>query len=52
MTKHLNDDWMYECGYISEADCAKGAVSTLIPNTDWGQDRRVAELKLKDAIFL
>ena len=36
MTKHLNDDWMYEQGYITEQDCAKGAVSTLIPNTDWG----------------
>ena len=52
MTKHLNDDWMYECGYITEQECAKGAVSTLIPNTDWGQDRIVAELNLKDAIFL
>ena len=52
MTKHLNDDWMYEQGYITEQDCAKGAVSNLIPNTDWGQDRIVAELNLKDAIFL
>ena len=52
MTKHLNDDWMYECGYITEQECAAGAVSNLIPNTDWGQERTVAELNLKDAIFL
>ena len=52
MTKHLNDDWMYEQGYITEQDCAKGALSNLIPNTDWGQDKIVADLKLKDAIFV
>ena len=38
MTKHLNNDWMYERGYITEEECAKAAVSDLIPNTDWGQD--------------
>ena len=52
MTKHLNDDWMYGCGYINEQECAAGSVSNLIPNTDWGQERTVAELNLKNAIFL
>ena len=52
MTKHLNDDWMYERGYISEADCAAGAKSDLIPNEDWGQDLTVADLTLPDAVFI
>lgn len=52
MTKHLNDDWMYERGYITEEECAKNAVSDLIPNTDWGQDMKVADLVLPTAIFL
>ena len=38
MTKHLNDDWMYERGYITEEQCAKNAVSDLVPSRDWGQD--------------
>ena len=52
MTKHLNDDWMYERGYITEQECAKNAVSDLIPNTDWGQDMTVGDLDLPDAVFL
>ena len=52
MTKHLNDDWMYERGYITEQDCTNGAKSDLVPNTDWGQDLTVADLDLPDAVFL
>ncbi len=52
MTKHLNDDWMYERGYITESECAAGATSDLIPNTDWGQDKTVASLNLPDACFI
>jgi len=52
MTKHLNDDWMYERGYITEQDCASRAVSDLIPNADWGQDQTVNDLPLKPAHFL
>jgi len=52
MTRHLNDDWMYERGYITEEECYRGAVSNLIDNTDWGQDQTVANLDLPDAVFL
>ena len=52
MTKHLNNDWMYEQGWLTEEECAKAAVSDLIPNTDWGQERTVSELRLKEAVFL
>ena len=38
MTKHLNNDWMYEKGYITEEQCTKASVCDLIPNNDWGQD--------------
>ncbi len=52
MTKHLNDDWMYERGYITEEECTAGATSDLIPNTDWGQDITVGSLNLPDAVFM
>lgn len=52
MTKHLNDDWMYERGYITEEQCAKNAVSDLVPNEDWGQDMTVGDLSLPDAKFI
>ena len=52
MTKHLNNDWMYERNYISEQECAAGAVSDLVKNTDWGQDKTVNDLDLKPAVFM
>ena len=52
MTKHLNMDWMYERNYISEKECSDAAVSDLVQNTDWGQDKTVADLDLKDAVFI
>ena len=52
MTKHLNNDWMYEKGYITEEQCAKASVSDLIPNNDWGQDRTVSDLDLREAVFV
>lgn len=41
MTKHLNNDWMCEQGYMTEEECAKAAVSDLVTNEDWGQDKTV-----------
>ena len=52
MTKHLNNDWMYEKGYITEKECADAAVSDLVPNNDWGQDKTVADLDLHEAEFI
>jgi len=52
MTKHLNDDWMYERNYISEAECVKNSNSDLVPNEDWGQKMTVNELTLPNAEFL
>ena len=52
MTKHLNDDWMYERGYITEEQCQKNSTSDLIPNNDWGQNLTVNDLALPEAKFL
>jgi len=56
MTKHLNNDWMYERGYITEQACAKGCQNEYIPNEDWGQNKTCGELVstlgLKEATFL
>merc|ERR1712151_195635 len=42
----------YEKGYITEEQCAKASVSDLIPNNDWGQDKTVADLDLREAVFV
>jgi cystathionine beta-synthase len=52
ITKFINNDWMYENGFISEEECTKLSSSTLVPSKDWGQDHTVADLKLHEAKFL
>lgn len=52
ITKFINNDWMFENGFISEEDCTKLNTSNLVPNKDWGQDYTVSDLKLKEAQFL
>lgn len=52
MTKHLNSDWMYERGYITEKECAESYKPTLIEDLDWGQDLKVADLPLHEAVFI
>jgi len=52
MTKHLNNDWMYERGYITEQDCYEKALPKYVENKDWGQDLKVSDLKLNEAHFV
>ena len=52
MTKHLNSDWMYERGYMSEKECASEYISDLVENTDWGQKLTVKDLPLHEALFV
>lgn len=52
MTKHLNNDWMYERGYITEEQCAELALPKYVDNLDWGQDLKVANLKKHEAVFI
>jgi len=52
MTKHLNSDWMYERGYITESTCAEAFAAKHIETSDWGKDRHVSDLPLHPARFL
>lgn len=52
ISKFINNDWMYENGFISEQECTKFSTSTLVPSKDWGQDFTVKDLSLKEAVFL
>merc|ERR1712166_988182 len=52
MTKHLNADWMYERGYMSEQRCADAFAAKHIEVNDWGKDKTVSDLPLHPARFL
>jgi len=52
MTKFLNNDWMYENGFLSEEECYNLSQSTLVPSKDWGQEYTVKDLNLTEAAFL
>jgi cystathionine beta-synthase len=52
ITKFVNDDWMYENGFISEEECTKRNSTELFECKDWGQDYTIAELHLHEAKFL
>ncbi len=52
MTKFLNNDWMYENGFITEEQCFELSQSKLVPSKDWGQDYTVKDLNLAEAVFL
>jgi len=52
MTKFLNNDWMYENGFLSEQECLDLSHSKLVPTKDWGQEYTVADLNLTEAHFL
>jgi cystathionine beta-synthase len=44
ITKFLNNDWMYENGFITEEECNNLTYSTLVPNKDWGQEYTIKDL--------
>jgi len=52
ITKFINNDWMYENGFINEEQATKLNTSTLVPSKDWGQEFTISDLKLKEAHFL
>jgi cystathionine beta-synthase len=52
ITKFINNDWMYENGFMTEEECIQLSNSPLVPSKDWGQDFTVADLNLKEAHFL
>lgn len=52
ITKFINNDWMYEHGFLSEQECMDANIPKLIPNEKWGQDFCIKDLQLKPALFL
>lgn len=52
ITKFINNDWMYESGFMTEEECTKLSYSNLVPSKDWGQNYTVADLQLKEASIL
>jgi cystathionine beta-synthase len=50
ITKFVNNDWMYENGFISEEDCVKLNTTTLVENKNWGQEYTIKDLNLADAM--
>jgi cystathionine beta-synthase len=52
ITKFINNDWMYEHGFISEEDCANFNIPKLVPHNVWGKDFTIKDLKLTPAVFL
>lgn len=52
MTKFINNDWMYENGFLTEEECVKANTSDLVENKDWGQEFTVKDLRLHEAVFL
>ena len=52
ITKFINNDWMYENGFITEEQCTQFSTSTLVPSKDWGQEYTIKDMSLKEAVFL
>lgn len=52
MTKFINNDWMYENGFITEEECTSLSYSSLVPSKDWGQDFTIKDMNLKEAKIL
>ena len=52
ITKFINNDWMYEHGFISEQECAEANVPKLVPHNVWGKEYTIKDLNLPQATFL
>jgi cystathionine beta-synthase len=52
ITKFINNDWMYEHGFISEKECMDANVPKLVPHDVWGKDLTIKDLQLSPAMFL
>lgn len=48
ITKFINNDWMYENGFITEHECMDLTYGKLVPNNDWGQEYTVKDLNLSE----
>ena len=46
ITKFINNDWMYEHGFITENECMESNIPKLVPNNVWGQEFTIKDLSL------
>lgn len=52
ITKFINDDWMYKLGHLSEEECMKKQIPSLVPNNVWGQDYYIKDMDMQEATFV
>jgi cystathionine beta-synthase len=52
ITKFINNDWMYERGFISEQQCMEASIPKLVPHNVWGKEFTVKDLNLNPAKIL
>lgn len=52
ITKFVNNDWLTERGYMTEQECMERNIPRLIPYKQWGQDFKISDLPLQEALFL
>ena len=52
ITKFINNDWMYQNGFLTEEECTQLNTSNLVPSKDLGQEHTIGDLQLKEAKIL
>ena len=52
ITKFVNNDWMFEHGFISEQECLEANVPKLVPHDVWGKQFTIKDLHLPSALIL
>lgn len=52
ITKFINNDWMYEHGFITEQECQIASEPKLVPNDAWGRELKISDMQLHEAVFL
>eukprot|EP00356_Strombidium_inclinatum_P013715 CAMPEP_0170493560 /NCGR_PEP_ID=MMETSP0208-20121228/14095_1 /TAXON_ID=197538 /ORGANISM="Strombidium inclinatum, Strain S3" /LENGTH=485 /DNA_ID=CAMNT_0010769505 /DNA_START=23 /DNA_END=1477 /DNA_ORIENTATION=+ len=52
ITKFVNNDWMFEHGFISENDCLEASIPKLVPHNVWGKEFKIKDITLNEAVFL
>lgn len=52
ITKFVNNDWMYEHNLMTEEECLSANTPKLVSNDKWGQEYKIKDMPLQDAVFL
>lgn len=49
ISKFVNNDWLYEHGFMSEQECMESNIPKLVPHNVWGQDFQIKDLDLQES---